>query len=228
MFHKFLSRSIFALLLIFFILPISAQERPTPTPPDTEALTTEQMRSAIVVSDMRATNRVMATPNQDVVYRLADCDETVKNAPCYVVVSAEILEESSFSKIFTTKPFNQSVNRHLTLQCTRGIYADSNGGIMAELVQRAGVIFHTNSNSAPVTLQWGDTAGTWAGALFKWLSFTGPTPNPGWGTRTNSNASVNTNALGEIGTYYVIGWIGVRQISVGIGVSISSSGWGCF
>lgn len=53
------------------------------------------MQSARVVSDMSTRNRVMVSPNQTIVYRLANCDMNDRNALCYVAISASIVEDAS-------------------------------------------------------------------------------------------------------------------------------------
>lgn len=225
--HRFI---FFALLLMTTLLPLSAQERPTPPPPDRPVLTTEQMRNARVVSDMRATNRVMVRPNETVVYRLADCDISDRNAPCYIAISASISDDISQLALsdkngIYTKNLSQSINRGMILQCSADVYSGA-GGSVSGLVQRVGVTFHTNDNRTPLTLNWGDTAGTWAGFFFKWNSISGPNPNPGWGSYTNSQAFVNTTGFGETGIPLAIGWVTLAQRTVSVGVN--SSGWWCF
>ncbi|GEM_PF-898360 len=233
MFHKFLSKSIFfALLLIFFILPISAQERPTPTSPDGQALTTEQMQSARVVSDMSTRNRVMVSPNQTIVYRLANCDMNDRNALCYVAISASIVEDAS-SELFSTKPDSfsknllQGINRSMTLQCSVSAYSNVPGaGEMARLVQNTGVTFHTNNNNTPLKVNWGNNNGTWTGSLFRWLSMSGPNANPGWGSYAPMQARIDTTSVGQVGFYLINVWIAGSTANFGVALNINTSGWG--
>jgi hypothetical protein len=231
MFHKLTYRSIFLLLMLLVIIaPASAQERPTPPipvpPTDSPVLTTAQMRSAIVVSDMRATNRVMVRANEEVVYRLADCDMNDKNSPCYVVVSASIIPTTN-TESFSQTQSSAIINRGKTIQCGRVIYGPGAFFEVARLIQNVDVTFHTNNDSTPLTLNWGDYAGSFGGLLARWVSISNPVPNPGWGVYEWNQAYVNTSALGEYGTYSPIGWIATYTFGAGVRLSINSSGWGC-
>ncbi|MCU0480106.1 MAG: hypothetical protein MUE54_02710 [Anaerolineae bacterium] len=231
MFHKAINRSIFFFLLfVVAILPVSAQQRPTPPTPvpptDSPVLTSAQMRSAIVVSDMRATNRVMVRANEEVVYRLADCDETVENSPCYVVLSASITPTTN-TESFSQTQSSTSVNRGRTIQCVRVIYGPGALYEIAWLHQNVAVTFHTNSDSAPLTLNWGDYAGSLGGLFARWVSISNPAPNPGWGTYEWNQAYVNTSALGEYGVYSPIGWITTYTFGAGVRLTINKSGWWC-
>lgn len=208
------------------LLPLSAQERPTPTPPDNPVLTTEQMRNARVVSDMRATNRVMVRPNETVVYRLADCDMTDENAPCYVVVSASIIPTTNTDS-FSQVQSSVAINRGKVIQCSRSIYGPGALFEVARLNQNVAVTFHTNNDSTPLTLNWGDYAGSFGGLMARWVSISNPSPNPGWGAYEWNQAYVNTTALGEYGTYSPFGWIATYTFGVGVRLSINSSGWWC-
>jgi hypothetical protein len=117
----------------------------------------------------------------------------------------------------------------MILQCSVSILT-TGGAEMARFVQNTGVIFHSNTNSAPVTLQWGDYGGTWAGALFRW-SFDelalAPTPNPGWGVYAPTEAFITSSASGRAGIHIIISWIGGNSVSVGTVLTINTSGWGC-
>jgi hypothetical protein len=171
---------------------------------------------------MRATNRVMVRPNETVVYRLADCDVTDENAPCYVVVSASMLPISSNLITVPQTQTTTSINRGFIAVCYRSI--TNNFGVeVVKLVQNVAVTFHTADNRAPVTLNWGDIGGSYTSSLYSWYSISGPTASPGWGSYAASQASVNTFAV----VNYSIFGIQLRQDTLAVRLTIHSSGWGC-
>lgn len=212
---KFLVFLLVAVYLAMQALPASAQGKTPPNnPPD--QLTPEQMKSAVVVSDGSVASRSKV---EGEIYRFANCDESNPDAPCYFMVTGSSNFAESINSTSIT-PLASSAQ----ISCWTPIY-NSFGTLKAKLKQNVGVTFWGTYGQMPVTLNWGNRAGTGASPMYSWSDLTGPNPYPGWGvyvSRTKTAYSI----VGGMLTYTPIVGVGWSYY-ISNRLTIKSSGWYC-
>lgn len=213
--NKFLIFLLVAVMVAIQVVPVSAQGKTPPNDPPAQ-ITPAQMKNAVVVSDGSAANR---SKSKGEVYRFADCDGSSPEAPCYFMVTgngnfAENINSNSITPLATTT----------TLICITPIY-NNLGQLKATLKQRVGVTFWGTFGQTPVTLNWGDRAGTGANPPYSWSDLTGPNPNPGWGVYVARTKTSNSTVGGML-TYAPLPGPGF-QLYISNRLTIKSSGWFC-
>lgn len=206
-----------AIALVIQIWPVSAQGE---TPPD--QLTPTQMKNAILVADGSIASRssVANQPKEKaIIYRFADCDESNPEAPCYFMVTGAGNFFANNSRSIT--PLASTTG----LVCITPIY-NSLGTLKAKLQQNVSVTFWGTYGQTPVTLNWGDRAGTGASPMYSWSDLTGPNPNPGWGVYV-ARTKTAYSTVGGMLTYAPVPGIPQWQQYISNRLAIKSSGWSC-
>ena len=202
-----------AVMLVFQAMPAYAQGK---TPSDPDQLTSAQMGSAVVVSNGFAPAH-SKRPGQ--VYRFANCDKSNPNDLCYFVVttSDKFIRNSSSDAVV-------ALASTATITCGKKIY-NSLGQLRATLQQNVGVTFSGTYGQTPVTLNWGDRAGTGSSPWYSWSDLTGPNPNPNWGVYVARTQTAYSTAGGML-TYAAPGIPGWSKY-YSSRITINSSGWYC-
>ncbi len=206
-----------AIALVLQALPVTAQGG---TPPS--QLTPTQMKNAVLVANGSITSRLSVlnqSKGKAVVYRFADCDESNPEAPCYFMVIGDGNLAANSSQSIT--PLASTTG----LVCVTPIY-NSFGTLKAKLQQNVSVTFWGTFGQTPVTLNWGDRAGTGASPMYSWSDLTGPNPNPGWGVYVKRTKTAYSTVGGML-TYSPIPGYTEWQQYISNRLTIKSSGWSC-
>lgn len=111
------------------------------------------------------------------------------------------------------------------LVCITPIY-NSFGTLKAKLQQNVSVTFWGAFGQTPVTLNWGDRAGTGASPMYSWSDLTGLNPNPGWGVYVKRTKTAYSTVGGML-TYSPIPGYTEWQQYISNRLTIKSSGWSC-
>lgn len=211
--NKTLIFFVVAIMLAIQVAPVSAQDN---TPPLPNQLTQFQMKNAVVVSDGSATNRSKVKGD---VYRLAGCDGSKPDAPCYFVITG--------SGNFTENASNPSIAplaASATITCGINVY-NGIGANVARLQQNVNVTFWGTYGQTPVTLNWGDLRGTSALPGYSWSGLTGPNPNPSWGVYVTRAGTAYSTAGGTLSFNPPV--LPPLQTYVSSRLTIRSTGWSC-
>jgi hypothetical protein len=184
---------------------------------NSDRLTSEQMKNAVIVSDGSFASR---STEEGPFYRLANCDETNSDAPCYFTITG------SSSRLKSNIPGDDLLSTNATISCGVNIYSFI-GILAAKLKQNVNVTFWGTFGRTPVTLNWGDLQGT-ATYLpyYSWNSLTGPNPNPAWGVYVSSSGTAFTTAGGLL-IYQPPPPLPGVQNYVSTRLTINSTGWSC-
>lgn len=204
---------VMALMLVFQVVPVSAQGK---TPANPDQLTAAQMKSAVMVNDGSIASR---SNKRAEIYRFASCDGAREDVPCYFMVTGQgsFTESTNASSI---TPLSSSA----TISCGINVY-NGIGANVAKLKQNVNVTFSGTYGQTPVTLNWGDLRGTMAIPGYSWSGLTGPTPNPNWGVYVSRTGTAYSNAGGTLAFTPPV--LPPLQTIVTSRLRINSSGWAC-
>jgi hypothetical protein len=194
-------------------------------PPPPDRLSATQMQNATVVKDGLPSSR---GPGQGLVYRLASCDPTNSEGPCFFTISGrggDVIGSSRVRGLSSSMP-NKASSFNTTTVCIVNLY-NGVGILGARLKQNVNVTFWVTNDHTPLTLNWGDMSGTSTYiAYWTWQNLSGPTPNPSYGTYVGSTGTAY--AVSQAQSVYappapLSGW----SVVYAVHLTMNSSGWTC-
>ncbi len=210
---------ILALLLVtvMMIAQVGLVGAQAGTPPS--QLTPQQMKNAVVIADGFANNRLQGKSQ---IYRLASCDGTTPNTPCYLYITGDgKFPANGANTPSSILPLASSA----TITCGQKIY-DALGIEGATLKENIRVTFSGTYGMTPVTLNSGNLNGTSTYHLgWTWSALYGPTPSPGWGVNVARTGNAYSTAGGNL-----LATLGGQSITTyySTNLRIYSGGWYCY
>lgn len=190
-------RLVTSVLLVIMILGSQAGLVTAADGNSNDRLTAEQMQNATIVLDGLPSSREGL---EGPVFRLANCNLSARENPCYFTVEGggNFVSRSYKSRGLSSPTPSNAASFNATITC--GITVYSVIGIPgARLQENINVTFWTANERTPLTMNWGDLAGTTTYLPYwSWSNLSGPTPNPSYGTYVPQSGTAFANASGMV------------------------------